>query len=253
MKTKKISSGLLILILLINFGCSEDSDLEPFQSDSNLKRTLLYSSTDSKVPISIVDEYNYDNQNRISKVSSPLYDNGNIIGTAKYDLYEYNSIGQLISISNFNANKNSPSGYINLKKYSYTYSSSGLREKQYIEYPQINSFEYALYFYNDNRLIKAEKYDSKEELENYTSYEYSNGNLIKEILHTSIGEALLITNHIYTNGLNTKTEVYLGNGKDKVREIKKIYNSSNNLTMVESNEFSPYSSLMSHVLRYEYY
>lgn len=255
MKTALSLFGLFGLILLMNFGCTGDKDLDftIYEGNAKLKRTLLYSSADAQSPIKIIDEYEYDNQWRISKVSSPWYDNGNIMGTIKYDLYDYNSSGQLTSISNYNANTNSPSGYINLKNSTYTYSSNGMKEKQYIEYPQINSFEYTLYFYNDNKLVKTEKHNNKNDIEDYSTYEYNGDRLVKETGYSSNGEVNQITNHIYANGLNTKTEIYGGNQIGKVREIIKTYDKKYNLIMIELKELALWSSMMSYVMKYEYY
>ena len=62
--------------------------------------------------VSIVEEYEYDSLDRISRVSSPMYDDGEIAGTISYELYEYNADGQLIRKSNFNSNVNAPTGFI---------------------------------------------------------------------------------------------------------------------------------------------
>lgn len=251
MTTKKSLFGLSILILFMNFGCNDnksDLDLPTYEGNAKLKRMLLYPS------LYITSEYEYDNHGRISKVSTPKYDNGTIVGTVDYNLYAYNASGQLISISNFVANTNTPSGYLNLQNHVYTYASNGLKEKQYIEYPQINSVEYTLYFYKDNKLEKAERYDHKDELKYYTTYEYNGNRLTKETLYSPRNEVDEITNHLYSNGLNTKTEVYRGNhGKDKLREIAKTYDSNNNLVMLESTELAIWSSASSYTMKYEYY
>ena len=256
MKTKKSLFELFGLILLMYFGCADDknSDFTTYEGNAKLKRTLLYASVDAQSPINIIDEYEYDTQGRINKVSSPWYSNGNIIGTVRYDLYEYNSSGQLTSISNFNANTNAPSEYINLKNCIYRYYPNELKEKQYIEYPLINSFEYILYFYNDNKLIMTERHNKKDEIEDYTTFEYNGNRLSKETLYSSNGDVNTITSHLFLNGLNSKTEIYKGNnGKDKLREIKKTYDSNYNLIIIESIELTSYSSMSSYVMKYEYY
>lgn len=248
MKTKKSILILPGLFLLMTFGCSEDLAPVTYETNAKLKRTLMYSSAKDITPIAIVDEYEYDDRKRISKVSSPSYHNGNITGTAKYNLYEYNSAGQIERISNFNANINSPTGYINLANYSYTYNQNGLKAKQLIEYPQINGSEHTLYIYDGAKLVKAERYSKQ--LEDYITYEYKENKLVKEVLHSAKGESLTITKHSYTNGLNSKTEIYRGN--EKIREINKTYDSNYNLIMIESKELTVYSSAISYVMRYEY-
>jgi len=254
MKTKLLL-GLSSLIFILFSSCQKENDF----SDSNVvvgngkfKCILLFATIDSENPISIVEEYEYDEESRISKVSSPMYQDGEIVGTIHYDLYEYNSIGQLIKITNYNANSNSPTGFINLKNYIYTYSNDGKKEKEYIEYPQINSFEYLLFKYNNDRLVRIEKYGNTNALESYVVNEYDNsGKLIKETSYAYDNHCTSYTQHSYSNGLNIKSDVYQGG--IHFREILRTYDLNNNLIILESNELSLYSSMMSHVLRYEYY
>jgi len=251
---------LLIFSAIIIFASSCQKDDDSFENGINqngakLKRILLYSSIDSKDPISIIDEYEYDEENRISKVSSPMYQDGEIIGTIKYDLYEYNSKGQLIRIENFNANSNSPTGFINLKNYIYTYSDKGKKEKEKIEYPQIGSFEYSVYKYDNGKLTKIEKYNNSDNLESYIINEYNNsGNLIKETSFGIDNQPYSYTRHSFENGLNIQSDVFSGKDmKEHVREMVRTYDENNNLIILESNELSLYSSMMSHVLKYEYF
>jgi len=255
MKTKRLIIGFLSLLFILS--CEKDNvinQIESYPEQAKLKRILLYSSVDSEKPISIVDEYEYDSLKRVHKVSSPMYEDGEIVGTIKYDSYDYNSKGQLERISNYNANINFPTGFINLKNYIYFYSDDDLKIKELIEYPQINSFEYSLFKYSDTQLIKVEKYDNTDKLEAYIKYEYNNlGELIKELSYSADDVAFSVTTNIYVNGFNTLTEVYSGNQENKIREINKTYDSNGNLIMIESNELMPYSALISHVLRYEYY
>lgn len=255
MKTKRLLVGLFSFIIILS--CEKGNDIkknESYAENARLKRILLYSTVDSDKPISIVDEYEYDSLNRVKKVSSPMYEDGEIVETIKYDSYEYNSNGQLERISNYNANINSPTGFINLKNYIYSYSDDDLKVKELIEYPQINSFEYSLYKYSGTQLIKVEKYDNTDKLEAYIKYEYNNlGELIKEISYSADDVEISVTTNTYVNGLNTLSEVYSRNQENKIREMNKTYDSNGNLIMIESNELMPYSSLMSHVLRYEYY
>lgn len=255
MKTKKSVLILPALILLTAWGCRNDVNPATrevtYESNAKLKRTLMYSSAEDSTPIAIVDEYEYDNQDRVSKISSPWYDDGKIVGTSKYDLYEYNSGGQVARISNFNANIYSPTGFLNLKNYIYTYNPGGLKTKELIEYPQISTSEYTLYFYDGQKLVKAERYGRQ--LEDYITYEYNGNNLVKEVFHSSKGEPLTITRHTYTNGLKTKTEISLASNNEKTRVINKTYDANHNLVMMESKELALYSSAMSYVMRYEYY
>jgi len=258
MKPKNKLFGLLSLTIILIFSCQKENDsFENIlnQNSAKLKQIMLYSSIDSEYPISIVAEYEYDEEDRISKVSYPMYQVGEIVGTIKFDLYKYNSQGQLIRIENFNANGNSPTGFINLKNYIYTYSGDGKKEKEKIEYPQIGSFEYSLYKYNKGKLSRIEKYGKSDNLESYIINEYDNsGSLIKETSFAYDDKPFSNTQHLYTNGLNVQSDVYLDEDtKEHVREIFKTYDENKKLIIKESNELSPHSSMMSHVLRYEYF
>lgn len=239
MRTKLLLIGLIGLFFLPS--CEKDN-----KQNTNLKRIVLYSSINSQIPLSS-DEYEYDSKNRISKVTTPMYDaNGKVTGTVKYNTYEYNAKGQLEKIAYYNANINSPNGFINTQNFTYTYDDSGLKIKE------LNSStnEYSLFKYSNKLLVKTEYYDSSNNLLYYITNEYNSSNeLIKATQYSANNESIYVTTNTYVNGLNTLTEVY--NKGNKLREVKKSYDSSNNLIMIESNE-SEYSSQASFVLKYEY-
>lgn len=117
----------------------------------------------------------------------------------------------------------------------------------------MNSFEYSQYIYDQNRLVRVEKFGSSDELENYVEKEYDDGGyLTKESTYSGDNQLLFYTQHLYTDGLNTQSDVYLGINRDHIRQIFKSYDKDNNLIALESNELSLVSSRMSYVLRYEY-
>lgn len=254
MKTKSLFFGLISLLIVLFSNCSKEddfSDSELLQGNARLKRVLLFATIDSEEPMSILEEYEYDEKGRISKVSAPLGDRD---GLLYYNLYEYNSANQLIKIVNYHSNNNSPTGFINLKNYIYSYLSDGKIERKYIEYPQMNSFEYFIYEYQNKQPVKIKKYDNSNELESYVVNQYDNsGKLIKETSYAYDNHCTSYTQHSYSNGLNIKSDVYSGKDMEHMREIIKTYDDNNNLIILESNELSICSSAMSCVLRYEYY
>ena len=256
MKTKRILLGFFSLIFIITSSCKKENESTVSnvnQKNAKLKRILVYSHSDSDKPVNILEEYEYD-QNRVSKVSFPAYQDGKIVGIIKYDLYAYNSKEQLEKITIFNANINSPTGFINLINYSFTYSNDGKKEKQYIEYPQIGSSEYLLYKYSDDRLVKIEKYGNTNQLESYVVNEYDNsGNLVKETSYEKDNQQYSFTRHLYKNGLNIQSDEFSGKNMEHSREIFRTYDENKNLIMLESNELSLFSSMMSYVLKYEYF
>ena len=138
--------------------------------------------------------------------------------------------------------------------YKYTYSKDGKKEKLYIEYPQIGSFEYLLYKYSDDTLEKIEKYGNTNQLESYVVNEYDNsGNLVKETSYGKDNQQYSYTQHIYENGQNVQSDVFAGKNIEHAREIFRTYDENNNLVILESNELLLYSSSMSYVLKYEYF
>lgn len=253
MKAKLSLFGLFILLIFLTSSCHKDDSDTTASTNAKLKQVLLYSTIDSKEPISIVEEYEYDNDGRISKVSSPMYNNGTVVGTIKYDLYEYSSSGQLIKINNYNANLNSPTGFINLKNRSFDYSSAGKKIKETIEFPLGGISEYFYFEYKNGLLSKTNKY-SGNKLESYTEYEYDKSDrVIKELFYAVDGQCLTYTIHTYTGSLQTKSDLYTFPSNSHYRSINRIFDKNNNIIALESKELSLYSSLMSHVLRYEYY
>jgi hypothetical protein len=254
MKTTWSLLGLFSLLIFLFSSCQKkqfDSNIN--QGNAKLKQILLFSKIDSGEPISIVEEYEYDENGRISKTSSPMYDNGVIVGTIKYNLYEYNSSDQLVKISNFNANLNSPTGYINLQNYIYSYSSDGKKIKESIE--NINGVisEYSVYEYKDDQLAKIKKY-SHNTLESYVENQYDkSGRLIKESLFASDDKCISYTIHTYSGFLQVKSDLYVYQNDSHYRSIKRTFDDNNNLITLESSELSLYSSMMSFVFRYKYY
>ncbi|HEY5124471.1 MAG TPA: hypothetical protein VIK14_12120 [Ignavibacteria bacterium] len=254
MKTKLSLLGMYSLIMFVLLSCQkDDSNLNSTHTNAKLKQVLLFSNIDSQDPISIVEEYEYDDNWKISKVSSPMYTNGTIVGTIKYDVYEYNESGQLIKIMNYNANIYSPTGFINLKNTTFTYSTEGTKIKETIEYPLGGITEYSDFEYQNGLLSKIEKY-SGNKLESYTEFQYDKSDkLIKETLYTSDDQCISYTIHSYTGSLQTKSDLYTYPTNAHYRSINRTFDKNNNIITLESKELSLYSSMMSHVLRYKYY
>lgn len=254
MKSRFIICGICSLFIML--GCDDNLPNEiALTGDGKLKRILMFTSVEDEEPINIVEEYEYDSLDRISRVLTPLYDDGEIVGTSSYSLFEYNADGQLIKKSHYNANLYAPTGFLNLRNYKYTYGSNGKVEREFIEYPQAGSSEYFLHFYDGgHRLVRKEKYDINSELEIYILNEYDNGGkLVKESTYGKDNQEFSYTLHFYTNGLNTLSKVYRAKDMFLMREIYRTYDDNNNLIVLESNEIAPFSSMSSYVLKYEYY
>ena len=259
----KTLAGLFATLLLLLSACQKEnnpfekdpSDLPSYQEAARLKQILLYASAEAEDPICIVEAYEYDDQERINKVTSPMYEDGEICGTIKYDLYRYNSRGQLEQIQNYHANSNETSGFINLENHLFTYSADGKKEREDIEYPQIDAYEYKLFQYEDERLVRMEFYGNDGQLGYCLRYAYDHsGYLVTETKYGPEDQAWSITRHSYEKGLRVKSEVFGGKDlKEELREIRRIYDENGNLIYLDSKELSMFSSRSSFFYKYEYF
>ncbi len=252
-------SILVLMALSLTGGCQKEADISDgplITGEGILKRVLLYPSAEAKEPIAITEEYEYDDLGRIKQVSSPLYREGEFTGIAWYEEYIYDATDRLEEKKNFNANSGSPSGFLNLVNYTYTYNSSGQKEKERIEYPKTGNQEYNSYIYEDSRLIRSERYGNDNSLESYIMYVYDCFDKpVRESTFDESNRLLNITRHTYSGGLLTRTDIYalVNQRKIPLREIIRHYDEQNNLAILESHELSPFSSMAGYVLKYEYY
>lgn len=247
----------------------DDNDIL-YAKGSKLKHISYVESVKSKETGMIITQYEYDEQGRISKVSQPMYENGTpmfkngtIVGLLSYSDYIYNSEGLLEKIIYNHSNINT--GFLNLKTYTYSYDNNKKKHKEVIEYPQItqNRVDSTLYFYVNNRLIREDKYEDgyfgsepwRSILVTYIKYEFDNqGKLVKETNYSGTDNTpIQFSVHNYQKGLNVKTEIFNINNNQKIREIRRYYDTNDNLIYLESEELSMYSSAMSYVTKYEYY
>jgi hypothetical protein len=254
MKSSWTLVGFFCFLFLLYSGCRKDlPDVNSYQGNARLHQILLYSDIDSEEPIGIIEEYEYDADGRIIKTSTPMYDNGVITGTIKYNLYDYNSSGQLIKISNFNANINSPTGFINLQNFIYSYSADGKKIKESIQNMNGVISQYSEYEYKNDQLVKIKKY-SNNTLESYIENQYDkSGRLVKESLNASDGKCISYTIHAYSGFKQVQSDLYVYQNDIHYRTIRRTFDNNNNLITLESTELSLYSSMMSFVFRYKYF
>jgi hypothetical protein len=250
---------------------TDDNDILYAQA-GKLKQISHVESVGSKETGMIITQYEYDEQGRISKVSQPMYEdgtsmfkNGTIVGLYSYSDYVYNSEGLLEKIIDNHSNINA--GFLILSRRTYSYDNNGKKQKEVITYPQMtqNRVDSTVYSYVNNRLIREDKYEDgyfgsepwRSVHVSYIIYEYDNqGKLVKETDYSGMDNTpSQYSVHSYQNGLNVKTEIFnidVGNYQ-KIREIRRHYDESDNLIFLESEELSMYSSSMSYVTKYEYY
>jgi hypothetical protein len=257
-----ITASISILVLLI-IGCKKEavlSDCKLLSGNLKVRRILEFDTINLTVPLKILEQYEYDEFGRISRVSVPKAIDTTIDNRLySFNLYEYNSASQISKIVTYNANIYSPTGFINLRNQIYLYSGNGKLIKETIEYPQTGSFAYSKYLYSMSKLTKFEKYKmDTDELESYTEYKYDKcGRLIKENqVFLSDNTFIYFTEHNYLNGLNFRSDVYAGRSASAIghiREMLKTYDTGNNLISNKINELEEYSTQPSRIIRYEYY
>ncbi len=250
---KKLFSSLFFASILLLSGCEKEQSYSgQVQGNARLKQEFLY-NTDSQTMIGIIKEYEYNDQGKLSRTSTPMYENGSMTGTISYNLYDYDSYGRLAKITNYNANINSPTGFINLSNLIYEYSDNGLKTKESVEYPASGIKEYTNYEYSDGRMSVSKKY-ANNKLESYILYQYDNaGRLTKELNYASDGQCLSYTIHTYSGSLQVKSDFYTYSNKVLYRSVTRTYDEGNNLINLESKEIVPSSSQMSYVMKYIYY
>ncbi|MEO9484203.1 MAG: hypothetical protein ABJG47_12180 [Ekhidna sp.] len=254
MKPSKLFLPVFIAIAILGSSCQEDDSLENGIHSGKLKRIITRVSTTASS--SSVSEYVYDEEGRISKVSLSTYEGEEIVKLFNYDLYTYNSQGQLEGIQHFSANNNSPSGFISLINYTYAYSNDGKKEKEHREYPQLSSSDYSLFKYENDVLSIIEKYEKdSDELEYYILNKYNDsGNLVRETKFSRDSTPFWYEQHSFENGLNVRTDVFGYPGLEPVethlKEIIKTYDENNNLAIRELRELYPFNSGFS---RFKYY
>lgn len=253
MKTKWTLPVMLIMAVAIS-ACQKDqsgSDINPVIG--KLKQILLYQSINSDTPIGIVEEYEYNEEGKITKTSSPMYNNGIVVGTISYDLYEYNAFGQLARIRNYNSDLSSPSGYINLYNKTFTYFADGKTATKTIEYQSGVTSELSLYDYKNDQLVKVSMFENGN-MDSYTVNEYDgSGKLIKESLYAADGQCISYTLHNYSGSLLIRSDLYTFQTNSLYRTINRTYDANGNLIMLESKELFAYSDMMSFVYKYKYY
>lgn len=245
--------GLFTIFFISFIACKNENEI-PDYLKKKLSKVWLY-NIDGTTKISLEHLYKYDDKGRIDTVFNSLsYKNNQIIDTSFYDVYSFNSNNELAKISMFVKQVNETVKFTNIQNLIFTYNN-GLRTKELTEFPIINRYKYINYSYQHTTLIKSEIYEDWQGLVSSIIYEYNDkGQLIKEITVYPNSDNYDMINHTYTNNLLTKSEEYyfikgVGN---KIRERYMEYNSDNLLENKITYE-APFSSRLSHILKYEYF
>ena len=239
MKTKNLFALMMFVVpfLFISCGKNETDDgsfdfkLHDYRVDnvlypkgSKLKR--IYNCFDNYRSLNA--EYQYDNFGRISRVDFGTEPN------IRFDIYSYNSKGELEKISSYYESLENPS---NLSKtIVYSYDTDGNKIKEQTEwFSGLMEVEISLYQYNGKKLVKQEYYRD-DQLKYYKIFEYENDKLIKEKFLVPNSPDYGTTEHFYDKTLLVYSVQYSNNSKtDITGDERKYYDRNDNLIRKVAN------------------
>jgi hypothetical protein len=247
-----------VLLLIFAFGCQkEDVDskknrdnLPQYSSGAQLQQVTLYGLENNSLPGNVIESYEYDANNRVSRIVTPGA--GGLEGIAQYQSFEYNSEGKVSTVSTYVANTGEPDGFLLIEVKNIFYSGDGLKTKESVENPQIGLKKETKFSYEGIRLAKSEEFDNKGALERYTVFEYNDkGTLKKETVYSPTGDLNSYVSHIYEGNLRIHSSFY--SFKDElVKEEKRSYDSNGNLVELKSINHALWLSSVSYRLEYTY-
>ena len=194
----KTCTLLSVIFLVFVFGCEKEDEnhLPQYSSDAQLQQVTLYGLESSSLPGNVIESYEYDENDRVSRIVTPGA--GGIDDIAQYKSFDYNSEGNVSTVSSYVANTGEPDGFLLLELKNIFYSGDDLKTKESVENPQAGLKKETRFTYEGRRLEKSEEFDNKGDLERYTVYEYNDsGTLKKETAYSPTGDINSYVSHIY--------------------------------------------------------
>ncbi|CAD5282635.1 MULTISPECIES: hypothetical protein [unclassified Imperialibacter] len=247
-----------VLLLIFAFGCQkEDVDskknrdnLPQYSSGAQLQQVTLYGLESSSLPGNVIESYEYDENDRVSRIVTPGV--GGMDDIAQYQSFEYDSEDRVSSVSTYVANTGEPNGFLLIEVKNIFYSGDGVKTKESVENPQIGLKKERKFSYEGILLAKSEEFDNKGLLERYTVFEYNDsGTLKKETAYSSTGELNNYVIHVYDGELRRHSSFYSFNN-ELIKEEKRAYDSNSNLVELKSINKALWLSSMSYRLEYTY-
>lgn len=251
-----------LLLLGGSFGCEQDDlpDLtEPVICPSvvypeNARLLRSYYGQQDENGNTLLEEYHYGENGKISRVTTPYYENGKLNGTLRYDAYSYDSNDQLTAIVSYSRNKRG-----NFEKYlliRYTYTPEGLKESEVHESFPVGMTSLKRFYYNEGKTDRCEWYEEGK-LTYSILYEYDeNGNLAREVTYRDEKPVSYILHTYEKAGENIVKEKMVEYNVGEIdvpqREMEKVYDLQNNLLYFSSRELRLESSRSSYTICYEY-
>ena len=253
---KPILLFLSLITIFLLFSCQIFSDPEDitYPKGARLYVEKVYDLNNNTL-IGIGQVYYYNDSGKISRVEKPYSDQ--ITGELySYQEYNYDDESMLQHIAIYHSNINDSSGFINLENRYFHYDDRGNMIREETEYPYApDQGEYKLNIYQDSVLIRQENhyvYNDEDQFSWYTFTYDEAGSLIKRDYFSADSSLAQSIAYTYQNGLKTKEVV--SNRIAQIATVRDFYYDSNrNLIKMVSEELFPYSSVMSFIMKYEYY
>ena len=189
-------------------------------------------------------EYKYDEANRISRINygDDIY---------AYEIYQYNSKGELEKISSYVNLNNSP---VLNHTYLYSYDAIGNKVTEQIDFTDNRETVNNLYNYSGGKLTKQEHYEGNKQT-HYIIYEYKSDKLVKEKFFVPGEKDFITTEYLYEEGLLVYSITYSGNPESGFgRDERDYYDKNDNLIKRVANipGLSSYSGATAFYVTWEY-
>ena len=214
-----------------------------YPKDSKLKR-VYHVFDDYK---NFATEYLYDNLERISRVNFAL--------AHRYDIYHYNTKGQLETISKYDEYLEDSPVLIDKVIYSYDTQGNKVKELNEFGFPYLGVQTWSnIYQYKDKKLAKKEYYED-DQLKYYIVYEYKGEILKKERFFVPESKDYGTIEHFYDQGLLVYSTQYSNeDSKSALMHDMRYYDWNNNLIKLVQNfpALSSYSDATVFLVRWEY-
>lgn len=243
-----------------SFSCEQENlpnPIEPiicphlvYPKDAKLLRT--YYGTGDENGNTLMNEYEYGENGKISKVTIPYYENGVQKGAQQYEVYTYDSADRLAEVATF-----SRTGSGDFQKYyllHFTYRPDGLKEEEILKCVLNGTSTLKRFYYKEQKIERCELY-AEGKLYEIILYEYDkDGKVSKEITYDD-GKPIRYILYSYENreeGIEKMVEYNVGEIDVPQREMEKFYDPMDNLISFSSRELRLESSRSSYTIHYEY-